>query len=91
MTTDLLIKLSQALRELPHDIKIEAFHGTEASYMVELHSKDGRFYGSGESPTSFVNAYTKAEKQLRQAREDAEFEAEYARSIGDFLMGTGRR
>lgn len=91
MPTDLLIRMSQALREMQYDIKIEAFHGVESSYMVELHTKDGLFYGSGESPTSFVNAYTKAEKALRQAREEAEFEADYERSINDFLAGAGRR
>jgi hypothetical protein len=91
MPTDLLVRMSQALRELPYDVKIEAYHGTESSYMVELHSKDGRFFGSGESPTSFVNAYTKAEKALRQAKADAEFEADYEKSINDFLAGTGRR
>ena len=45
MPTDLLIRMSQALREMQYDIKIEAFHGPESSYMVELHTKDGRFYG----------------------------------------------
>lgn len=90
MPTDLLVRMSQALRELPYDVKIEAFHGPESSYMVELHTKDGRFFGSGESPTSFVNAYTKAEKSLKQAQENAEFDADYERSINDFLMGTGR-
>lgn len=95
MPTDLLIRLSQALRELPYDAKMEIYHGDsngrESSIVVELHTKDGRFYGSGESPTSFVNAYTKAEKALRQAREEAEFEADYERSINDFLAGAGRR
>lgn len=94
MPTDLLIRISQALRELPYDAKIESYqghNGQEDSIMVELHTKDGRFYGSGESPTSFVNAYTKAEKALRKAREDAEFESEYEKSINDFLAGTGRR
>ena len=90
MNTDFLIRLSQALRESPYDIKIEVFHGDqngkEASTLVELHTKDGRFWGSGESPTSFVNAFTKAEKELKAQRD----EAIYADTINDFLMGTGR-
>jgi len=72
MTTDLLIQLSQALRGLPYDIKTESFTGgPEESYLVELHTKDGKFWGSGESEKSFVNAYTRAEKALRAKMEEA--------------------
>ena len=88
MTTDFLIQLAQNLRGSPYDMKIESFTGgPEESYLCELHTKDGHFWGAGESATSFVNAYTKAEKQLRERQEAAAREADYQQTINDFIQG----
>lgn len=83
---DPIIELSLLLKDLPYDIRLARYSGTEGGYQVELY-KNG-VCGSATSSVSFAMAYTAAQVDIEHKLHL--LEADYQNTISDFLMGTGR-